>query len=233
VVADSTIFDIIREGEKVKIHRADVTNLTGRQLHLSDGTVLETDLLIYATGYETHITVFNEQDCLGLGLPVRIDRLSALDSSIQYPSAQFQKAEEEVLRQIPRLRNPPFPPRAPTYTQYRLYNHIVPLPLLKADDRSLTFVGYLQGAGIAVINDVVALWVVAWMTGDLKLDRGLEEMEWEIDLYNAYVKRRYVSGGRQAPIAPFEWFSVRRCCLFECSSALKSVLMTVHSEDAG
>ncbi|PVF97884.1 FAD/NAD(P)-binding domain-containing protein [Serendipita vermifera] len=214
-VPDETIVNHIREGKTIAIHKAEITRLSGRQVHLSDGTTVETDMLVYATGWQTVIPIFSEEDSLALGLPVRIDRLSSLDPDLRYPSTASQRAEELVLQQFPRLADPPIPPRAPTYTQYRLYRTIVPLPMVKADDRSLAFVGYLHGVGTAVITDVVALWAVAWLTGETKVSRKMEEIEWEVDLYNAYIRRRYLISGRHLPHFLYDWFSITKNMLTE------------------
>jgi dimethylaniline monooxygenase (N-oxide forming) len=208
-VPDETIVDIIREGKKIVIHRAGIDKLSGKEVHLSDGTILETDMLVLATGYETHVPIFSEKDCLDIGLPVRIDHLSSLDPNLQYPSEAYQRAGEFVLEKFPRLANPPFQPRKSTYTQYRLYRFVSPLPLAQKDDRSLAFVGYLTGVGTAVINDVTALWAVAWLTGGLKVKQTPEEMESEVELFNAYVHKRYASAGQHKPLFLLEWPSVR------------------------
>jgi hypothetical protein len=200
--------NLIREGKQVIVHRAEITRLSGKEVHLSDGKSFQTDMLVHATGYDTHIPFFSETDCLELGLPVRIDHLASLDSTRQYPTTQSAKADEEVVRQFPRLGNPPVPPRSPTYTQFRLYRHMVPLPHLKSNDRSLAFVGFVTGVSMTTLTEVCALWAVAWLSGQLEVKRKEEEIEWEIDLVNAYIKRRYIGTGRQNPVLNFEWFAV-------------------------
>jgi hypothetical protein len=207
-VGDETLVNIIREGKQVIPHKATITKLSGKQVHLSDGTTVETDMLIHATGWQTHVHVFNEKDCLELGLPVRIDHLSSLDPNLQYPSERSNRAKEVVLQSFPRLAHPPIPPRTPTYTQYRLYRFIVPLPMVQSDDRSLAFVGFFHGNATAVIYDTVALWAVAWLTGEIKVTQTMEDIEWEIDLCNAYIRQRYLTGGVHASYLAYEWLSV-------------------------
>ena len=118
------------------------------------------------------------------------------------------EADKAVLAKFPRLANPPVQPKDPTYSQYRLYRSILPFPLLEKGDRSLTFVGYLQGAAICIIGDVSSLWAVAWMTGKLDIEREMAEMEKECDLLNAFIKRRYLNAAREIPYFPFEWSTV-------------------------
>lgn len=220
IVPDQTIMNLVREGKQIIVHRAGITKLSGKEVHLSDGTSVETDMLIHATGYNTHNPIFSEKDSFELGLPVRIDHLAALDNTAQYPTPQSMKADKEVAHEFPRLRDPPVPPRAPTYTQYRLYRFMVPFPLLKSNDRSLAFVGFLTGVAMTILTEVSALWTVAWLSGQLEVKRKEEEMEWEMDLVNAYIKRRYIGTGRQDPVLNFEWFSFVKILLSDLNVPL-------------
>jgi hypothetical protein len=229
-VPDEKIINLIREGKVITIHREEITKLSGNQIHLSNGTTLDTDMLVLATGWKTIYPIFSEEDSLALGLPVKIDRLPSLAPSMEYPSQAYQKATDRVLQLFPRLAKPPVQPREPTYTQNRLYRFIVPLPFVKLDDRSLVIVGRLAGVGTSVINDVSALWAVAWMTGKIKVTQSMEEIESEVDLYNAYVRRRYFDGGRHAILFIYEWISVSNLVL-DSSSSYFQVLLTLELPD--
>lgn len=182
-----------------------ITKLSGRHVHLADQTTLTTDMLIYA-----------------IGLPVQISHIPSLTGNhdAQWPTQAMEEADKEVLAKFPRLSNPPVEPKKPTYTQYRLYRSILPFPLMKKRDRSLTFVGYLQGAAICIIGDVSALWAVAWMTGKLDIERDMDEMEKECDLLNAFIKRRYLNAGREIPYLPFEWMTILNYMLEELEVSL-------------
>ncbi|CCA71618.1 hypothetical protein PIIN_05554 [Serendipita indica DSM 11827] len=216
------ILDKVRRGDGITIYRADITKLSGRHVHLADQTTLTTDMLIYATGYSIHQPIFSEQDAYELGLPVQISHIPSLTGNhdAQWPTQAMEEADKEVLAKFPRLSNPPVEPKKPTYTQYRLYRSILPFPLMKKRDRSLTFVGYLQGAAICIIGDVSALWAVAWMTGKLDIERDMDEMEKECDLLNAFIKRRYLNAGREIPIPPFEWMTILNYMLEELEVSL-------------
>ncbi|PVF97890.1 FAD/NAD(P)-binding domain-containing protein [Serendipita vermifera] len=207
-VPDDKIIDLVREGKVITVHKAEITKLSGKQVHLSTGTVLETDMLVQATGWRTDIPFFSEEESLALGLPVQVNRLSSLDSKLQYPSEASQKATNIVLETFPRLANPPGVRREAIYTQHRLYRFMVPLPLVEANDRSLVFVGRLTGIGLSIINDVLALWAVAWLTNEMKVDKKKEEIEWEVDLYNAYMRSRYLDAGRHPQILTYEWAGI-------------------------
>jgi len=116
-----------------------------------------------------------------------------------------QEMDRVVLERFPRLADHPSKPRPPTYTQRRLYRSILPLFLLEKQDCYLAFVGNLNGAGTCVIADLSALWCVAWITGKL----GKEDVEWEVDYLNAFMRKRWGDKGKEAPVSTFEWGSVR------------------------
>ncbi|PVF97883.1 FAD/NAD(P)-binding domain-containing protein [Serendipita vermifera] len=219
-VADETIIDIIREGKRITVHKAAIKRLSGKQVHLDDGTTLETDMLIYATGWQNHLSIFSEKDSLALGLPVPIERLPSLDPKVQYPSDSSKRAREQVLQLFPRFANPPIAPRTPQYTQFRLYQFIAPLPMVKNDDRSLAFVGYLSVNGTSILFDTMALWAVGWMTGKMNINRNIEDIEREVDLYNAYMRVRYLTGGLHTPLLAYEWFSIVKKMLAELNVPL-------------
>jgi dimethylaniline monooxygenase (N-oxide forming) len=207
-VPGTELIDKIRNGDGVEVYRADIIRLDGRTLHLSDGTELETDVLIHATGYAAQQTIFSLEDAYELGLPVPFRRLPALEAK---PGSYIQRSrqmDEEVLRRFPRLAQCPSKYEQATYTQYRLYRSILPLSLLEKQDRSLAFVGYLRGMGISVIADISALWAVAWLSGQMDLTRDLEEVELEVDFSNAFIRNRHGKKGAETPTALFEWVSV-------------------------
>ena len=237
IIVQPEPLDAIRSGEVVKIYRKDITALSNSNVVLDDGTSLQTDLLIYATGYRIAPTIFSSSDAAHLGLPVPVS---------QVPPAEVEKwnkldaeADEEVCRLFPRLATPPTPltpptpPTAPTppppppppthqpqvlrgrdegeLTPHRLYRTILPLSLLEADDRSFAVVGAIAASATGIVAEAVALWAVAWLTGqlDVKGKRAVQEVEREIALLNAFKARRYLQLGRRTPTVMYEWLSVR------------------------
>jgi dimethylaniline monooxygenase (N-oxide forming) len=204
----------------VTVHKADITRLEGKSIYLSDGSTLQTDILIYATGYAHHEPIFSVEDSYSLGLATPISHLSSLEPDMESRTKRAEEMDKVVLERFPRLVNHPSIPGPPTYTQHRLYRSILPLSLLEKQDRSLAFVGYLQGAGICVIADVSALWCVAWMTGNLDVKREKKEIEWEVDYLNAFMRKRWGRIGKEAPVSTFEWGSVCSPYLFRYYSIL-------------
>jgi hypothetical protein len=59
------------------------------------------------------------------------------------------------------------------------------------------------------VSEVVALWAAAWLSGNLKLEVTQAEMEWDIALRNAFMRRRYTVAGSISPYHLFEYLPVR------------------------
>lgn len=207
-VPEPELINCIKAGNGISIHRATIVHLSGKTVHLSDGTELETDVLIYATGYATHQPIFSLEDAYQLGLPVPIDKLASLEPSTAERIKRDEDAENAVLQLFPRLKEHPWKDRRAVYTLPRLYRYILPLPHLQHGERSIAFIGYLQGSAIPIIADVSSLWAVACMEGELQTKRTFEDVEREVDYLNAFCRLRWGKRGQQIPSALFEWKSV-------------------------
>jgi hypothetical protein len=83
--------------------------------------------------------------------------------------------------------------------------------MLEADDRSFAVVGAIAASATGIVAEAVALWAVAWLTGqlDVKGKKAVQEVEREIALVNAFKARRYLQHGRRIPTVMYEWLSVR------------------------
>lgn len=235
-VPEMGLIDRIRSGEGVTIYRSDIKQLKDKSIELADGTTLETDILIYATGYNPQESIFSIEDAYKLGLPVPLDRLSDLKVDLETYDRRNKEMDEEVLRRFPRLAQSPTTPKPITHTQYRLYRCIVPLSLLEKQDRSLAFVGYLQGTSVSLIADISSFWAAAWLSGQLDITRDKNEIEWEVDYLNAFMRNRYGNRGAVMPVALLEWVSVSRYSLYYdygCSNSMPFSVYQSHAARAG
>lgn len=209
VITQPEILGWIHKGTNIKVYRQAITNLSGNQVHLDNGEALTTDALIYATGYDVRPEVFSTADAAKLGVPAPVG---------EYPSDLKEKwdaleaeADKEITRLYPRLAQPP-PVKWVNvpYTPYRLYRSIVPLSFLqrKDPDRSLVFVGAIGAANTGVMSEAVALWSVAWLTGNLDVTLSHEELDKTIAFQTVFSKRRYLNAGAKYPYAVYEYLAV-------------------------
>lgn len=180
---DQDLFQMVRDG-KINVHLADVERLTKHNVHLTDGTDLEADVLICATGWKKDPSIrFLNLGTAGIGLP--------------HPPAEQAKlvtqTDEEILRLYPRLRNQPPLNFKPKSDPFRLYRFIVPPNRIK--DRNIAFAGLVSSVSTAPQANCQALWISAFF--DDRLDRIAstpEEVTKEVMLHTQWGKWRYPTG---------------------------------------
>lgn len=176
------IFEFVRNGT-VKVHIADITHLSPRTVHLSDGTALETDAMICATGWK-HLPPLKF-------LPEGIDKELGIphtpgDEPLFTPDT-VNRADQEILARFPRLKQQPVQnkklkpllesdgaittteqvnPSTPL-TPYTLYRFMVPPSAALLQKRDVAFAGVLMNFSVALIAHTQALWINAYFDGRL------------------------------------------------------------------
>jgi hypothetical protein len=172
----TNIFDFVRNGQ-VKVHIADITNLSRKTVYLSNGKALPTDALICATGWK-HVPPLaflppgiNDQ----LGMPYKLP-----PSSAPPINALTTRADAEILTRFPRLRdqpalNPHYKPLTETkgdpaaeeregkLEPWRLYRFMIPPAFLAS--RDIGFSGALMTVSTAIVAQTQALWLTAFLGG--------------------------------------------------------------------
>lgn len=183
---DTNFFDHVRSGA-VKIHVADLIRLSPSTVHLSDGTSFETELLLCATGWK-HVPPLKflpEGIEKELGLP----HVPSDDEPIWKPDL-LHKADEEILRRFPRLRDQPkdnkkFVPLAQAkglsthvrdevdpsnhtkLTPFTLYRFIVPPSPEFFATRDIAFAAFATNFSTVTSAHLQALWISAFFDGDI------------------------------------------------------------------
>lgn len=197
-------FDLVRN-HQIKIYVADVTHLSEKTVHLSTGETLPADILVCATGWKAHPPIeftggstSDEQ----LGLPFYSDE----------PDKLAQKADSEILKLFPRLRDQPNLDNISKVSEkiggtnrpFRLYRFMVPPSTCEV--RNLVFAGMTTTITTAIIAQTQALWISAYF--DRKLDRvpqSKEAMDWETTLHSQFGKWRAPCGyGARVPDFVFD-----------------------------
>ncbi|CUS14354.1 unnamed protein product [Tuber aestivum] len=208
IITHPEVVDRIHEGKIVTVHRQSITSLSGDKVILETGE-LQTDVLIWATGYEIQVNPFSIEDSIALGVPVPVSQAPA--TAKKHWDDLESAAEAEVIRLFPRLADPPnFTSYQPKLTPYRLYRSIVPLGCLQKDvpDRSLVFAGIFSTSSSAIMSVAVSLWAVAWMTGNVDVALSNEEVEKELAMANVFSKKRYLSIGAKKPCSVFDFLPI-------------------------
>lgn len=201
-------FELVRGG-KIRVHIADVDRVSEGELHLSDGTSVHGDAMIFATGWKVRHNVQFEPEGLEkrLGLPHESRERNEL----------AEAADVETYKNFPKLKNQPVwnshykplpgdPARQANLNEpYRLYRFMVPpdADFIKAHD--IGFVG-MMGTFSNVINaELQGLWLTAYLDGKLTIDKSPDEIRWEATLHSQFEKRRHPFGyGHKHPDVIFE-----------------------------
>lgn len=169
------IFEYVRNGT-IKVHVADITNLSPKRVHLSNGDVLRADAFIFSTGWK-HLPAIDfrlKGSAQKLGLPHN-------DPLPNNEDALVKAADCEILRQFPRLTAQPVVNKqykqlkgdddsAKSLDQpFRLYRFMVPPAYI--NDRSIAYVGIIMSIHTSSIAQAQALWVTAYFSNGLPRDR--------------------------------------------------------------
>ncbi|KXX75487.1 Indole-3-pyruvate monooxygenase YUCCA2 [Madurella mycetomatis] len=175
------IFDFVRNGT-VKVHIADVTGLSRRTVHLSDGTQLDTDALCCVTGWK-HVPPIKF-------LPEGIDRELGLPhapaKSPLFTAESVERADREILSRFPRLRDQPVQnrdmkpllgagaisaadennPYTPL-TPWLLYRFMVPPSARFLQTRDIAFAGILMNFSTCTTALAQSIWISAYFNDQL------------------------------------------------------------------
>ncbi len=188
-------FEFVRNGN-IRVHIADITKLTHQAVHLSNGDVLEADVLICGTGWKDtpQLNFVTERE---LGLPGHTP-LSA--------EPFIAKADAAIIENCPRLANQPAPRKTKPMTDdvtkttpepYRLYRFMVPPAFI--DSRTLAFAGAYRSPATTIIAQTQALWITAFFDNHIPaLEPGFQAnadgILYETVLHTQFGKWRYSRG---------------------------------------
>jgi hypothetical protein len=188
-------FEFVRNGQ-IRVHIADITQLSDHTVHLSSGDTLETDVLICGTGWKDtpQLNFVTQKE---LGLPGH-----ASSSAKEH----IPKADAEIFRTCPKLQNQPasrhFKPMSDkkeelTPEPYRLFRFMVPPAFIQS--RTLAFAGAYRSPATTIIAQTQALWITAFLDHQipaLTCPSGIvpERVLYETVLHTQFGKWRYSRG---------------------------------------
>ncbi|KAF2491351.1 dimethylaniline monooxygenase (N-oxide forming) [Lophium mytilinum] len=194
-------FALVRDG-MIRVHIADVTDLSANTVHLSTGEELEADVLVCATGF----TARPPLRFLPPGLDSGID---FSHHSMNSESLQLERrADAEILKRFPRLRAQPVLSQQDREEgvplPLNLYRFIVPPNSL--EHRNIAFAGMLTTITTAMCAQTQALWISAYFDTKLaRLPASTRDARWVTMLHSRFVKWRYPCGyGARVPDFVFD-----------------------------
>lgn len=179
---DTDWFDFIRNGT-IAVENAEITSLNNeRQVHLSNGNVIEADTVVTCTGWKNTSTINYEppEVATELGLSGRTGlSIHRKDGDEDDDGRLMAMARKEVLRQSPELSSKPIRALSPSWDIkaqakqrdsthiakaecLRLYHYIVPPSERILQHRNLVFIGMHQSIHTVMVAQAQALWATAF-----------------------------------------------------------------------
>ncbi|PNY26632.1 FAD-containing monooxygenase EthA [Tolypocladium capitatum] len=217
---DTDFFQLVKSGQ-VKIHVGEIDHLSPSAVHLSDGTVFGSDVILAHTGWKQVPPMKLLPDGIQkeLGIPhLQEDMPSPGDLANQ--RGIIGRADEEILTRFPRLRKQPvwnnkYVPLtehkgtttgsedATTpytgLTSHMLYRFLVPPSERFLRPRDVAFAGMVGNFSNTLTAHLQGLWISAFFSGLLKNDpasavgdeTSMQALQYETVLHNRFGKWRY------------------------------------------
>ena len=183
-------FDTI--AKKVAVIREDILQMCDNGIVLKDGTVVEADTVICATGWKIEHPYYDQTTAATLGLPVDVGSVNCIIEA--HWNGLLDGAVKDVHHVLPVLdsqwaKTCGDPKSSHTeLTPFRLWKCIVPL-----HDQSIMFVGKLMLGNHFRNAEVQALFACAMLSGILELPP-LEDREHDVARTIAWCRKRYPGG---------------------------------------
>ncbi|KAK4176132.1 hypothetical protein QBC36DRAFT_188164 [Triangularia setosa] len=177
----TSFWDLLTKGA-VKVHIADITGLSHRKVHLSDGTQLPADALCCVTGWK-HVPPVK---FLPEGIDVDIGLPHTPSKAKLFTKEAVEKADTEILGKFPRLKDQPVQnsnlkpllatkglsttdkinPSTPL-TPWTLYRFMVPPSGRFMQTRDIAFAGICMNFSTMIMAHIQGLWIAAYFADQL------------------------------------------------------------------
>lgn len=206
---DTDWYELIKKGN-VTVHEADIERLSKNTVHLDNGTELEADIVVTATGWSKDPKIkFINFGSAGIGLPHSASEKAAL----------VKETDEKILKLYPKLKQQPKTiagDQNPNKEPFRLYRFIV--PPARINERNIAFAGMVSSVLTANQSNAQALWISAFFDGRLDhIASTSDEVTKEVMLHTQWGKWRYPCGyGASIPDLAFDTQSYIDLLLKDC-----------------
>ncbi|KAF2795856.1 FAD/NAD(P)-binding domain-containing protein [Melanomma pulvis-pyrius CBS 109.77] len=203
------VMDELHAGQRIKVHVGELDHVTPSRVVIRKKTTdsnpsdekdeINSNAIIWCTGFKASTSFFSPEDTISLGLPVSLD--SELPEVKTHWDDLLAAADTELLKTFPALKKWPLQAPKERTTNYRMYRQVIPPSLIAENDRSIAFIGFVSNGQTAFASELTGLYGVAWLEGMLRSSDfpSLENMEADIAKTHAWMARRYGARGHSLP----------------------------------
>ncbi|KAK7993285.1 purine-cytosine permease fcy22 protein [Apiospora arundinis] len=169
VMTHPNLWKDIHQGARVHVQQNTIEAFDEKGVLLGDGTHIDADMAILATGWKTLPTnfIFSDKDCLDAGLPSP----QSFDSKTRQKWESLRaESDSAVTQRLPLLKaSPGWAQHTPRVEDdFHLYRSIAPASA-RDDDRSLAYIGFLRTTSAPVVYEAQALWACAYLQNKLQV----------------------------------------------------------------
>ncbi len=190
----------------VTVHRTSIESLVENTVKLGNGTVLETDYVVFCTGWSHNLSTFESSLKAEIGLPyeaVSGDQWAQLDAQADLKVEGLLPNLTSIPHAIPMEKRP----TVSTHQPWRLYRRLVSPAMANAQDRSIYFPGHVHSVFTPLVCELQALWGAAFLLGRLPIP-SLEAMQEEVAVWTSWTKKRYLAQGKKHSYAIYDYLTV-------------------------
>jgi hypothetical protein len=220
---------------ELNVIRSEVESLSHvNVVNLKNGISVQTDMVIACIGFEKPYRPFDRELRKELGLAydeVDAARWAELDAQASHKVDELLPMLKEY---APATSSVDVKTEAVLHGPNRHYRRLIPLKLAASGDRSICFPGLVHVIVTPTISEFQALWNAAYMLNLLELPR-LDEMEMEVAVFNAWVRKRHLEMGQKHSYCIFDYLSVslQRVDILSWRIKLLIFRISVHRHTSG
>ncbi|PTU21751.1 hypothetical protein P175DRAFT_0515817 [Aspergillus ochraceoroseus IBT 24754] len=186
-----------------------IDTIKGDHLSLQSGQTLQVDGLVLCTGWGNHFDMFDDKTKAELGLPLSSPKAPPSSDRVVDWREYDAAAEKVVDQQLPFLAEPPHLKHTDRIgtthrSEWRLYRRAIPVGLAQKGDRSVAILGQIHTIQTPLVSEVQSFWSILYLLGELNLP-SVDEMAWEVSLWNAWTRKRYLTQGHKLPYSLYEF----------------------------
>jgi cation diffusion facilitator CzcD-associated flavoprotein CzcO len=204
---EDDFFSYVRSGQ-VRIHDEDIRSISsGNIINLANGTQLQVQALIAATGFSSRLQIRFEPASIEAELGIPIQRSAMTQTQQKHWGGLTHRAELELAASFPELvAGPSLPPDVSIssnvqeecgFTPWRLYRSMVPPSLKNSQhDNSIVFLGFRSDIPNSIRMELASLWAYAYLKSpsDLHLPDDTLAMQYSAALESRWAQYRSPMG---------------------------------------